>query len=409
MAHLTAAARALAAISDRAELLSAITTTVAGLRQGALCTLRLAEAGELRLAACAGPAAAPSTVGALDEELAAQVSAGGEPVLVADARIDARVRRPALWHEWAYAGYYGLPLPGVDGTLGVVALILPAETLALGADERRMVEMYAIQATLALRQQAAVRVVEDQRRALEIARAELLDAAKLAALGHLVSDVVHQVSNLLGSATLRMESLRDGPRDAETEVQLHILDAHCREITSLIGQLRRFARPGNAFELGLDLDALVDELIELRRLRMRSRSIELRRVRPAAPLPDLRGDRGQLERAVLALLLDAEDAVGAAGGGTITLATGPGADPRASVRVTVQDDGPSIPEERLASMFDALAPRGAGRGPSINLAAAHATVTAHGGSLTVANRAGGGVVFQLELPAGQRLDGPAGA
>ncbi len=399
MAHLTAAARALAAISGRARLLGAITTGVAGLRRGALATLRLADGGALRLAACAGPAQAPAHAGSLDDDLAREVLARGRPLFVSDGRGDPRVRRPAVWREWGYAAYYGVPLPGPEGGVGVLGLVLPAGLKAPGPEERRMLEMYAAHAALALRHEAAAATVERQRRALEVARDELFEAAKLVALGHLVSDVVHQISNLLGSATLRMEALRDAPHDDDTAAQLHVLDAHCRDIAALLGQLRRFSRPGDSPELGLDVEALVDHLIELRRVRLRSRGIEVERVRQDGVIP-IRADRVALERALLALLLEAEEALGA--GGTIAVTTGPGPDGTApSVRVTVEDDGPAIPPSRLALVFDPFAPRAEGRGPSITLAAAHAAVTAQGGRLEVANRAGGGVVFRLDLPAGR--------
>jgi signal transduction histidine kinase len=395
--YLTAAARALAATRERHELEVAIAGTVATVRSGALSTLRLFEGDGVRLAAWAGRTVPLSTVAALDGELAALVVARGGPVLIRDAGSDSAGRRSALWREWGFAGYYGLPLPGATGPLGVLALLLPVNAPALRIDERRMLEMFAIQATLALRQEAVVAAAEHQRRTLETARADLLETARLAALGQLVSDVVHRVSNLLGAATLRMEALRESAHAAGRDRELRLIDAQWRDIGGLIGQLRRLSRPaGVAF--GLDFDAIVDELVDLRRARMRARGIDLARGRATVPLPGFRGDRGELERAVLALLIEAEDAVGGNGGGTVAVTTT--FDPmRAVVRLTVEDDGPPVAAERVGSMFDPLAPRGAGRGPSITLAAAHAIVAAHGGTLTVANRDSTGAVFTLELPA----------
>lgn len=398
MAHLVAAARALGAAAGRTRVFETIATGGAHFREATICTLRLAEPDGLRLVASAAPAAAPPHAGTLDDDLSRHVLRRARPLLVRAGGADARVARPALWREWGYAIYYGLPLPGPDGPIGVLGLILPAGAPAPGAEERHLLEMYAAQAALALQHDALVATVDRQHQALEVARAELYEAAKLLALGHLVSDVVHEVSNLLGSITLRMESLLGESRDAEVAAQLQTLDAHCRQIGALIGELRRFSRVADQPMIGVDLDGLVDHLVDLRRLRMRARGVQIERGRGARP-PMIRGDHAQIERAVLALLLESEEALGGAGGGTIVIATGirdtPGG---AWVWLTVEDDGPAVPAETLSRLFDPFAPRGPGRGPSITLAAAQATVTAHRGRLGVANRPGGGVVFRLELP-----------
>ncbi len=397
LAHLLEAGRLLAAAPSGVDLLNAVADAAAHMRTGAICTLRVVQPGSggLGLAACAGPLVA-SAAAALDADLPPLVLRKGRAVLVRDVRVNFRVRSRALWRERGYAAWFGVPLPGADAPVGVLGLALPASARPPGRQERAVLDAYAAQLALVLRAERLSATVDRQARALEVARTELLEAAKLLALGHLVSDVVHEASNVLGTVMLRMESLLEEPCDAQTGTELHALDAHCRQIGDLLHELRRFWGGGGARAI-VNLDALVERLLHLREPRMRARGTQVERVL-AGQLPAVAADWAQLERAVLALVIEAEAAV--RGRGVLRLTTAARHDRAGSwVTLAVEDDGPPIAADVLPHVFDPFAPRCDGRGPSVGLAAAHAIVTAHGGRLTAANRPDGGVSFLIELPA----------
>lgn len=98
----------------------------------------------------------------------------------------------------------------------------------------------------------------------------------------------------------------------------------------------------------------------------------------------------------LANLVD--NAVKHGGGARVSLEERPGA-----VTVRVEDDGPGVPEAALEAVFepfhrlDASRNRGTG-GTGLGLAIARQVVTAHGGSVALANRPGGGLVATVRLP-----------
>jgi len=82
----------------------------------------------------------------------------------------------------------------------------------------------------------------------------------------------------------------------------------------------------------------------------------------------------------------------------VTLARGQG-----MARITVEDDGPGIPEDRLSEMFEpfvrgeesrSLDTGGAGLGLSI----ARGIIRAHGGEIRLSNRPEGGLRAAVELP-----------
>ena len=245
--------------------------------------------------------------------------------------------------------------------------------------------------------------VERQTATLEVAKGELVEAAKVLALGHLVSGVVHEVNNLLGTVTLRMERLLEAPPDAETAHQLRALEGHCREIGDVIGDLRRFATGGGIGRTLVDLTALLERILRLRQTQLRGGDIRIERLYPSGG-PSALGDPGQIGRALLALVLESENALlTVPGGGTLRVSTRrEERDGGAWAVAVLEDDGPHIPDHLLARIFEPFVVRDgqSGRGPSVGLAAAHAIVDTHGGRLTVANRPDRGVTYKVELPAG---------
>jgi signal transduction histidine kinase len=74
-------------------------------------------------------------------------------------------------------------------------------------------------------------------------------------------------------------------------------------------------------------------------------------------------------------------------------------------RVTVEDDGPGIPPERIETMFEPFVRGEASRnvetgGAGLGLSIARSIIRAHGGEVTLHNREGGGLVATVVLPVG---------
>src|SRR5262249_8734319 len=105
-------------------------------------------------------------------------------------------------------------------------------------------------------------------------------------------------------------------------------------------------------------------------------------------------DRQRLETALDSLV---ENAVRYTGeGGRIELAAYPD---KESVVIEVRDDGPGIPDEELAYIFESFRSGASRGGTGIGLAIVKTIVEAHGGAVSAANPPrGGGASFRLRLP-----------
>ena len=77
--------------------------------------------------------------------------------------------------------------------------------------------------------------------------------------------------------------------------------------------------------------------------------------------------------------------------------------------IEVSDDGPGIPPEELARVWDRFARVSQGRaggGTGLGLAIVAGIVTAHGGRYAALSPPQGGVTFRLVMPAGSQAEGP---
>ena len=105
-------------------------------------------------------------------------------------------------------------------------------------------------------------------------------------------------------------------------------------------------------------------------------------------------DRQRLETALDSLV---ENAVRyTEEGGRIGLAAYPEEE---SVVIEVRDNGPGIPDEELAFIFQSFHSGSSRGGTGIGLAIVKAIVEAHGGAVSAENLPGGGASFRLRLPA----------
>lgn len=227
---------------------------------------------------------------------------------------------------------------------------------------------------------------------LRAARAELLRAEKLAAVGRLAAGMAHEIGNPLAAASGYLDYLRPNLGAAEGE----IVDRARRElerIDRLVRDLLDYAAPPASGEECCDPAAVAREALDLLAQQGKFAGLATTVALPAT-LPPVRVARHRLLQVVINLLLNATDAVAA--GGTIAVAGGVGA---GGVWLTVSDNGCGIAEEALTQIFDPFfTTKAPGRGRGLGLAVCHHIVHEAGGELSAAAAPGGGTVLRLHFP-----------
>ncbi len=247
---------------------------------------------------------------------------------------------------------------------------------------------------------------EDMVAAIRKARAELVQAERLATIGKMAAHITHEVRNPLSSISLNLELLEDElGRAGPDAVQLgSAIRAEVERLSRIAEQYLAAAREPRLRLTRESAADVVRECHEFMRPELERAGIQSRVEAGDVPAIDL--DEAQLRQALVNLLRNAREALDGAAperGGTIALGVRADGD---RVRIDVDDDGPGIPDEVRAHIFDAFYTTKQ-RGTGLGLAVTRAIVEAHGGTIACEPSTGGGTRFSIRLPAPRR-DEPAG-
>jgi two-component system phosphate regulon sensor histidine kinase PhoR len=220
-----------------------------------------------------------------------------------------------------------------------------------------------------------------------------------------VANVSHELRTPLSLIKSAAETLIDGGKNdpAVTTRFLEIIDKHANRLTLLIDDLLLLARlDSGRVELNLQpvrLRAAAQDALDDAALLARGRGVILRNEVPADLALEADPDR---LRQVLANLIDNAIKYGRPDGSVTLRGRVAGG---AQVEISVRDDGPGIPAEALARIFERLYRVDKARsreqgGTGLGLAIVKNVVQAHGGDVRVESAAGQGTEFFILLPTG---------
>jgi two-component system NtrC family sensor kinase len=292
----------------------------------------------------------------------------------------------------------GVPLHTHERIIGALALA-DRTGREFTADELQALQAFADQAALAFENARLYASANDSLTRLRDTQAQLVQAAKMSALGQLVSGVAHELNNplsvIIGYGQLLLS--RDTPPAMKRPVELMV--AQGDRMAKIVRNLLFFARQRPAERVPVNLQTVVEQTLSLRLSQLTLSGIKVD-TEYAPDLPEINGDAQQLEQVFLNLLLNAEQAImESRPQGHILVRTRVSAD-GAFVCADVVDDGPGIPPDVLPRVFEPFfTTKGAGRGTGLGLAISQGIVESFGGELLAANAPAGGAVFTVVLPA----------
>jgi signal transduction histidine kinase len=219
-----------------------------------------------------------------------------------------------------------------------------------------------------------------------------------------VAGVTHELNTPLAAIRSAGQNLADGIVTDPAQVRRYggLIEKEGGRLTALVAQVLDFAGIESASRAyasePLSVADVVDEVLRDHRLVLEQAGMTVER--DVAPgLPEVQGDRPALRRALANLVANA--AKFASSGGWIAVRARP--DGR-GVLLRVEDRGPGIPRDERKRVFEPFfrgpaAEQNATPGNGLGLSLVRHVVRAHGGSVHVEARDGGGTAVVVELPA----------
>jgi two-component system NtrC family sensor kinase len=233
---------------------------------------------------------------------------------------------------------------------------------------------------------------------LDTAQAQLLQSAKLAAVGELAASVAHEINNPLYAARNSLYLVeQDLPPDAPQRQFLEIAQGELSRIARIITRMRDFYRPARAELEPTTINDMLMATIELVQTHLRHGQVNVD-TNFADNLPQVIAHTDQIRQVFLNLMLNACDAMPHGGMLRITSYARPAdAEQPARVVVEIADTGTGIAPEHRTHLFEPFYTTKA-QGTGLGLAISAHIITQHGGRIEVESEVGVGTTFIVHLP-----------
>jgi two-component system, NtrC family, sensor kinase len=245
--------------------------------------------------------------------------------------------------------------------------------------------------------------VEQKSAELKRAHDQILHVEKMATIGKMAAVVAHEVNNPLAGILTYAKLMRKwvDRRDFTDEKLkeygqcLDMIAAESRRCGDLVKNLLMFSRTSPMNLVWADLNQVVSRCTFLVQHQLEHTSVQLQKDL-AADLPPVHCDPAQVEQVLLALVMNAIDAMPR--GGNLWLRTR--SLPQSSqVELQVRDDGCGMTPEVRTKLFEPfVTTKPEGKGVGLGLAISRSIIERHHGTIEVESQLGRGTTFYIFLP-----------
>lgn len=235
--------------------------------------------------------------------------------------------------------------------------------------------------------EAFVQTVRD----LDQSRADLVRASKLAVLGELAAVMAHEIRTPIGILRSSAQMLaREPDLSGEARELTGFIESETDRLNRLVSTLLDSARLRAPKLQPADVHAIIRHSADLLALQAEKKGIRIRLDLDAVPsVVEL--DTEQMTQVLLNLVLNALQIL--PGGGQVAISA---RQHGGGTIIEIADDGPGIPPEELARVFDPFFTKREG-GVGLGLAVVQQIVAAHGGEIHAGRSKLGGALFTITL------------
>ena len=233
-------------------------------------------------------------------------------------------------------------------------------------------------------------------RELELRQQQLIQSAKMAAVGSLTSGIAHELNNPLNNIGLVTEELIAGFSEHDDEDKLGLLsqiETQVERASSTVRNLLDFTRNDKPVFTTVSIPDVIRDTTRLLANEMKLAGVDLS-IDLNADLPSVKGNPRNIQQVFLNIMLNAIQAM--PNGGRLIVQ---GENEQDFLCVRIQDTGAGIAKEDLPRVFDPFfTTKEPGMGTGLGLAVSYSIMEAHQGKITVDSTVGNGTTFSVFFP-----------
>ncbi|VVM07437.1 two-component system, NtrC family, sensor histidine kinase AtoS [Methylacidimicrobium cyclopophantes] len=327
----------------------------------------------------------------VDESVFSVVVKKGKPLAVLDLEEEPYVHCPELrLGGGGLRSVLTVPLSFVE-PVGVLCVCM-AQRHRFAKSEIELLQTLADLATVAIQKARLIQQIMKIEEGLR-------QSERLSSLGLLATEVAHEIRNPLTVIQMLFYTLADRlPKDPGIQKDVGVIGAKLRQMNRITEQVLTLGRSAQPLVESISVEQMLEEILLLVRHKLSAQGIQVEKRIPTS-VPPLRGDRGQIEQALLNLILNAAEAMSK--GGTLGLeASVVERDEIAYLSLEVRDSGPGMSQKEMEGLFIPFLTRKA-QGTGIGMAIVRKIMEDHRGKVEVDSALGQGSRLSLLFPLAQ--------
>ncbi|HEB74745.1 MAG TPA: HAMP domain-containing protein, partial [Nitrospirae bacterium] len=258
-------------------------------------------------------------------------------------------------------------------------------------EDIRLLSIIANNFSVAMDNAQLYRDLHTQMQKLKDTQEQLVQAAKLAAIGELAANIAHEINNPLTSVLGYAELMRE-EEDIESMMRdLEIIESESLRARDIVQQLLEFSRKWPLKIGKVDVNRLLKDVLDLASVNIKDSGIDIET--DFSDIPEINADANQLKQVFLNLINNAVQAM--PDGGTLTIRT---AKVDNSVVIEVSDTGVGIPDNVAQKIFEPFFTTKRDKGTGLGLPISYRIIKKHEGKIEVKSRMEKGTTFRVILP-----------
>lgn len=228
-------------------------------------------------------------------------------------------------------------------------------------------------------------------------RQELIQTAKMAAVGRLVSGAAHELNNPLTGVTALTQLLLRKELGPETRADLEKISAEAGRAVDIVAHLLTFVRNNRIEQSQVDPNRLLTDVLSMKAYDLNKAGVEVDANLTRFPV-SVAADPNQLKQVFINIIDNAIDALRAKQGANPRLTVS--VEPREeNLRIHFADNGPGIPDDVQDQIFDPFfTTRDIGQGTGLGLSICFGIMEEHRGRVWLEQDGLPGAHFVVEIP-----------